>query len=148
MEDGGTGASGVQRSKEQIRHFYYRTWHKIIKYIEIPKSTDTETLASMASSANSSYCINVPNCSLRDIQVKCLIAFNTLMNNKSYCWNKKTALKLVELVNQGCTTVREKGKLTRLRMPICKVSSKTIQNSKHKYLLNRKLGRLIKISIF
>jgi hypothetical protein len=27
----------AQRSKEQIRHFYYRTWHKIIKYISIPE---------------------------------------------------------------------------------------------------------------
>jgi len=25
------------KSKEQIRHFYYRTWHKIYKYIEFPK---------------------------------------------------------------------------------------------------------------
>ena len=49
-------------------------------------------------------------------------------------WNKKTAVKLVELVNQGCTTVREKGKLARLRMPICKVSSKSIQNSKPCFL--------------
>lgn len=84
--------SGVQRSKEQIRHFYYRTWHKIIKYIEIPKnlgsnSTNNENSkeASDKTGQNSSYCINVSNCSLRDIQVKCLIAFNVLMNNKSYC---------------------------------------------------------------
>lgn len=27
----------VQRSKEQIRHFFYRTWHKISKYISLPK---------------------------------------------------------------------------------------------------------------
>jgi len=25
------------KSKEQLRHFYYRTWHKICKYIEFPK---------------------------------------------------------------------------------------------------------------
>ncbi len=41
-------------------------------------------------------------------------------------WNKKTSIKLVELINHGWTTVREKGKITRLRMPICKVSSKTV----------------------
>lgn len=63
--------------------------------------------------------------SLRDIQVKCLIAYNTLMN-KSHRWNKKSALKLVELINQGWTTIREKGKITRLRMPLCKVSSKSL----------------------
>lgn len=25
------------KSKEQLRHFYYRTWHKIYEYIEFPK---------------------------------------------------------------------------------------------------------------
>lgn len=25
------------KSKEQLRHFYYRMWHKISKYIEFPK---------------------------------------------------------------------------------------------------------------
>jgi len=28
------------KSKEQLRHFYYRTWHKICKYIEFPKGND------------------------------------------------------------------------------------------------------------
>lgn len=27
----------VIKSKEQLRHFYYRTFHKISKYIEFPK---------------------------------------------------------------------------------------------------------------
>jgi len=87
MDEVGGGNGGVQRSKEQIRHFYYRTWHKIIKYIEIPKSTERKNmiLDNTSQIQNNSYCINVSNCSLRDIQVKCLIAFNTLMNNKSYC---------------------------------------------------------------
>jgi hypothetical protein len=34
------------------------------------------------------------------------------------------------LVNHGWTTVREKGKINRLRMPICKVSSKTLGDEK------------------
>lgn len=110
IDDGAT----VQRSKEQIRHFYYRTWHKIIKYISLPALKD----GSASSENNQSSW-------LRDIQVNCLIAFNALMN-KLHRWNKKSAVKLVELVNHGWTTVREKGKITRLRMPICKVSSKTI----------------------
>lgn len=25
------------KSKEQLRHFYYKIWHKIYKYIEFPK---------------------------------------------------------------------------------------------------------------
>ncbi len=83
----------VQRSKEQIRHFYYRTWHKIIKYILIPlpknKNSNTPAGAGTAPSTSSTAhngssqanTLNV-DCSvvsLRDIQVKCLIAFNVLM---------------------------------------------------------------------
>ena len=95
----------IQRSKEQIRHFYYRTWHKIVKHISIP-SLEKENAAAVVSdeaaaattvvaaatvqassktAANSSqnYCINMGDMTLRDVQVKCLIAFNTLMTNKS-----------------------------------------------------------------
>jgi len=92
-----------QRSKEQIRHFFYRTWHKVSKYISLPKVDE----------------------SIHDIQVNCVIAFNALMN-KSHRWNKKSALKLVELINHGWTTVRKKGKITRLRMPICKPSKNSV----------------------
>jgi hypothetical protein len=118
----------TQRSKEQIRHFYYRTWHKVAKYVTIPlikenaATSDATTTNQQTNSIASNYTIIIDNLPLRDIQVKCLIAYNTLMN-KSHRWNKKTALKLVELVNHGWTTVREKGKINRLRMPICKLSS-------------------------
>lgn len=30
----------VIKSKEQLRHFYYRTWHIISKYIEFPKGNE------------------------------------------------------------------------------------------------------------
>lgn len=80
----------VQRSKEQIRHFYYRTWHKIIKYISIPQpknknsTNPTPTAAQPSTSTAAAASANTLNVdcsvvSLRDIQVKCLIAFNVLM---------------------------------------------------------------------
>jgi hypothetical protein len=126
-----TNTNGVQRSREQIRHFYYRTLHKITKYVSIPMSKDaananTSATASAAAVASSSSTnILTTNNSLRDTQVRCLIAYHTLMN-KSLRWNKKTAIKLVELIDHGKVKIVEKGKITRLRMPICKVSSKTI----------------------
>jgi hypothetical protein len=70
----GDGVSGVQRSREQIRHFYYRTLHKITKYVSIPVSKDIASTATSSSNAASS------NNTLRDTQVRCLIAYNTLMN--------------------------------------------------------------------
>lgn len=75
----------MQRSKEQIRHFYYRTWHKIVKYINIPLPANPggkKTLSVLASANNkdAAFTVNLTNSTLRDVQVKCLIAFNTLMN--------------------------------------------------------------------
>jgi hypothetical protein len=87
-----------------------------------PQTSLTSTKSPISSTTSTTIVLD-DQCSLRDTQVKCLIAFNALMN-KSQRWNKKTAIKLVELINHGWTTVREKGKITRLRMPICKLSSK------------------------
>jgi len=117
----------VQKSKEQIRHFYYRTWHKVLKYISMPSlKADSST----ATTTNTTVTITFDSSqfSLRDMQVKCLIAFNLLMT-KLHQWNKKAAIKLVELINQGWTTIREKGKLNRLRMPVCKISAKPVEPS-------------------
>lgn len=69
VEDG----VNVQRSKEQIRHFYYRTWHKVIKYVSLPMLKDCDGTSDPSNNKNNSVC-------LRDIQVKCLIAYNCLMN--------------------------------------------------------------------
>jgi hypothetical protein len=69
VEDG----VNVQRSKEQIRHFYYRTWHKVIKYVSLPMLKDCDGTIEPSNNKNNSVC-------LRDIQVKCLIAYNCLMN--------------------------------------------------------------------
>jgi hypothetical protein len=71
VEDG--GGVNVQRSKEQIRHFYYRTWHKVIKYVSLPMLKDCDGTTDPINNKNNSSC-------LRDIQVKCLIAYNCLMN--------------------------------------------------------------------
>ncbi|CAF0748523.1 unnamed protein product [Brachionus calyciflorus] len=115
----------VQRSKEQIRHLYYRTLNKIRNYISLPMLNQENQTSSgtNGTGSNEKIAINASDCSLRDLEVKCLIAYNALMN-KSCRWNVKTAIKLVELINLGWTTVREKGKITRLRMPICKLSGK------------------------
>ena len=86
-DDGGgggtaTAALNVQRSKEQIRHFYYRTWHKIIKYVSIAMLK--ESLGGGSGGANDDDAGGNGNesssFSLRDTQVKCLIAYNALMN--------------------------------------------------------------------
>ena len=82
------GVVGAQRSKEQIRHFYYRTWHKIAKYISLPTFKGNDQLVTSTATNSSNRRINErlvssspsSSCSLRDIQVKCLIAYNALMN--------------------------------------------------------------------
>jgi hypothetical protein len=61
-------------------------------------------------------------------------------------WNKKTSIKVVELVQHGYTTVREKGKITRIKMPTCKVSSKSTTNKEENEKLNT-LPRTINIQL-
>lgn len=43
---------------------------------------------------------------------------------------------MVELINQGWTTIREKGKVTRLKMPISKDSTKTVQSDPDQTMAN------------
>ena len=69
----------VQKSKEQIRHFYYRTWHKVLKYISMPSLKADSSSSTAAVNTTVTITFDSSLFSLRDMQVKCLIAFNLLM---------------------------------------------------------------------
>ena len=53
------------KNKEQVRHFYYRTWHKITKYIdfdngECPPPAPREAQGSRSGSARSPCALGQP----------------------------------------------------------------------------------------
>ncbi|XP_076279015.1 cramped chromatin regulator [Lasioglossum baleicum] len=91
------------KNKEQIRHFYYRTWLKIskhLKFAEDVKKTSQELYG--------------------------LINYGEL-RRKLPRIHEKVHLKLNELVYWGSTQVRLRGKTMRVKTPICRALRKLNQ---------------------
>ncbi|XP_066592861.1 protein cramped [Prorops nasuta] len=91
------------KNKEQIRHFYYRTWLKIsknLKFSEDVKKTSQELYG--------------------------LINYGEL-RRKLPRLHEKVHLKLNELVYWGSTQVRLRGKTMRIKTPICRALRKLNQ---------------------
>ncbi|XP_070553874.1 protein cramped-like isoform X2 [Ptychodera flava] len=85
------------KNKDQVRHLYYRTWHKISKYItpnEDMKKTSQELYG--------------------------LVNYGELRKKAGGGLNDKIGQKLNELATKGRTIVRHKGKNLRVKTPVCK----------------------------
>ncbi|XP_012279767.1 protein cramped isoform X1 [Orussus abietinus] len=91
------------KNKEQIRHFYYRTWLKISKHL---KFSDDVKKASQ--------------------ELYGLINYGEL-RRKLPRIHEKVHLKLNELVYWGSTQVRLRGKTMRIKTPICRALRKLNQ---------------------
>lgn len=92
---------------EQIRTFYYRTWHKISKYVEFPTQLKK---------------------SYRELYG--LINYGELRKKIGSNLDEKNGARLSELVFKGHTTVRVKGKTHRLRTPICRALKRLSDKNK------------------
>lgn len=88
------------KSKEQIRHFYYRTWHKIYKYIEFPKEMQKVVQ-----------------------ELYGLINYGELKRRIGFC-NDKNWTKLYEMIYHGSTKIKSKGKMWRVKTPHCRALRK------------------------
>ena len=93
------------KNKDQIRHFYYRTWHKISGHIK---------------------CKDLKNNSK---ELSGLINYGELwrkiggtLDDK---WGSKFGVKLDDMVQKGTATVKIKGKTLRLKTPVCRALKKT-----------------------
>ena len=93
---GSSAASSNNKHKDQIRTFFYRTWHKICKYIEFPENLKK---------------------SWRELYG--LINYGELRKKVGNDLDRKKGEKLQELVFHGHTTLRWKGKTIRLKTPMC-----------------------------
>lgn len=87
------------KNKEQIRTFYYRTWHKISKHVDF-----TEDYQHLKKSSKELYG---------------LINFGELRKRLGSQLDDKTGVKLRELIFKGHTNVKIKGKSHRLKTPTC-----------------------------
>ena len=102
------------KNKEQIRTFYYRTWHKICKYVDFQSEYDLKKSSK---------------------ELYGLINFGELRKRLGSQLDDKTGMKLRELIFKGHTNVRIKGKTYRLRTPTCaalkKLNESTVINLHH-----------------
>ncbi|XP_055991194.1 protein cramped-like isoform X1 [Sorex fumeus] len=97
--------ASMVKNKEQVRHFYYRTWHKITKYIDF----DNVFSRGLKRSSQELYG---------------LICYGELRKKIGGCMDDKNASKLNELIQAGATTVRYKGRNLRIKAPMCRALKK------------------------
>ncbi|XP_069762050.1 protein cramped-like isoform X2 [Narcine bancroftii] len=95
--------ASMVKNKEQVRHFYYRTWHKISKYIDFNKVFSRVLKKSSQ-------------------ELYGLICYGEL--RKKIGMDDKNAAKLNELIQAGATTVRYKGRNLRIKAPMCRALKK------------------------
>lgn len=91
------------KTKDQVRHLYYRSWHKISKYVKF--SEGVKKLAQ---------------------ELYSLINYGEL-RKKIGSVSEKCLLKLNELIYKGSTMLRIKGKTIRVKTPMCRALRKLNQ---------------------
>ncbi|GIY33320.1 protein cramped-like [Caerostris darwini] len=94
-------AANMIKNKDQVRHFYYRTWHKISKFLDIKDCVRKKTQ-----------------------ELYGLINYAELRKKIGGCLNEKSGQKLNELVYTGVTIVKHKGKKLRIKTPVCRALKK------------------------
>ncbi|KAH3835018.1 protein cramped-like [Dreissena polymorpha] len=91
------------KNKEQVRHFYYRTWHKISKLIKPVQDLK------------------------KDVQELYGLISYSVFRKRLRCGlnlNDKNWQKLNDLVHHGAATIKLKGKRIRLKTPVCNALKK------------------------
>ncbi|XP_022254846.1 protein cramped-like isoform X2 [Limulus polyphemus] len=89
------------KNKDQVRHFYYRTWHKISKYLDIGDDVKKQTQ-----------------------ELYGLINYAELRKKIGGCLNEKNRQRLNDLILNGVTFVKFKGKKLRIKTPVCRALKK------------------------
>ncbi|XP_053550724.1 protein cramped-like isoform X2 [Bombina bombina] len=97
--------ASMVKNKEQVRHFYYRTWHKISKHIDF----NNVFPQGLKKSSQELYG---------------LICYGELRKKIGGCMDDRNATKLNELIQFGVTTVRYKGRNLRIKAPMCRALKK------------------------
>ncbi|PSN31812.1 hypothetical protein C0J52_16418 [Blattella germanica] len=94
-------AEHLIKNKDQVRLFYYRTWHKISKYLKFDGISNSE----------------VKNATK---EVYGLINYGEIRKRIGFCTEKIMCMKLNDLVYRGTVQLRIKGKTLRIKTPLCR----------------------------
>ncbi|KAK5856481.1 hypothetical protein PBY51_008072 [Eleginops maclovinus] len=97
--------ANMVKNKEQVRHFYYRTWHKISKHIDFANAYSRVLKKSSQ-------------------ELYGLICYAELRKKVGGLMDDKNVAKLNDLIQQGATTVRSKGRNLRIKAPMCRALKK------------------------
>lgn len=92
------------KNKDQVRHFYYRTWHKISKVMDIGEGREDVKKQTQ--------------------ELYGLINYAELRKKYSASINEKNGQLLTELVLTGSTMVKIRGKRIRIKTPLCRALKK------------------------
>lgn len=90
------------KNKDQVRHFYYRTWHKISKVMDIGEADVKKQTQELYG----------------------LINYAELRKKYSPSINERNGQLLTELVLNGSAMVKIKGKRVRIKTPLCRALKK------------------------
>ncbi|XP_045106077.1 mucin-5AC-like isoform X2 [Portunus trituberculatus] len=112
------------KNKDQVRHFYYRTWHKISKHITFNEGVKKATQ-----------------------ELYGLINFGELRKKVGGTLDERKAQKLQELIRKGSTSVRVKGKSVRVRTPICRALKKLNQIEEHREQAELRLPASVMVEV-
>ncbi|CAG0919331.1 unnamed protein product [Notodromas monacha] len=117
--------ASMMKNKEQVRHFFYRTWTKISKLL----------------------CLSLDDVKRGTLELYALINYGELRRKiGSYCDDEKSVAKLSELVQSGSTKVRIRGKTIRIRTPMCRALKK-INDMDGKHDLGSSVRRVIVLTL-
>lgn len=114
------------KSKEQIRHFYYKMYHKIYKYIEFPKGEFNlfkQLFKSVIVFINVVYCFVFVEMQKVVQELYGLINYGELKRRIGFC-NEKNWSKLCEMIYHGSTKIKSKGKMWKVKTPHCRALRK------------------------
>lgn len=108
------------KTKDQIRHLYYRTWHKISKHLKFSEGnfqliTLTQQFIQLIADVK-----KIPQ------ELYGLINYGELRKKITFI-SEKTCVKLNELIYRGSVAIRVKGKTIRIRTPMCRALRKLNQ---------------------
>ncbi|XP_050355307.1 protein cramped isoform X2 [Nymphalis io] len=96
-------SDGNLKTKTQVSHFYYRTWHKLSKHVRFDENR----------------ILTIPDVKKVAQELYALINYGEL-RRKLTSVNEKTCARLGEMVRGGSMAVRARGKTMRVRTPMCR----------------------------
>ncbi|ESN92173.1 hypothetical protein HELRODRAFT_194326 [Helobdella robusta] len=109
------------KSKEQIRHFYYRTWHKISQYINLNNVDDVDVTSAF---------ISYPESRKQNMELKAVLCYGEIRKKVKISFDEKFGQKLNELFCNGSTMIRMRGRRCLVKVPCCpafkKINNQTV----------------------